>query len=61
MFNMFFDGLLCYFESIRDFLIGPTLSKVLDNRLFSIRKLKPLFGLIGIKLLAAAKLFQGHY
>lgn len=54
---MFLDGLFGDFEGVCNFLIGPTLSKVFDHRLFSIRKLKSFFGLIRIKLLATPEFF----
>ncbi len=58
VFDVFLDGLFGNFQSIRYFLIGPSLGKIFNHRLLSICQLKSFLGLIRIELLPATQLFQ---
>ena len=53
VFDVFFHSLLSNLEGVRDFLVSPPLSEVLNDGLFAIGQLKLFLGLIGIELLSA--------
>ena len=57
VFNVFFDRLLGDLERVGDFFICPPLCQVFHDRLFPIRELKLLLGLVSIQLLPSAQLF----
>ena len=50
--DVFFHGLFGNLKGVCDLFVGPPLCQVLNDRLFAIGQLKPVLGLIGVKLLA---------
>ena len=50
--DVFFHGLFGNLERVCDLLVGPPLSKVLNDGLFAIGQLKLFLSLIGVELLS---------